>query len=252
MKRAAVPPAGESGTVGRAAGAGPPPRRGVGFQEQEVADYERRRYRGLDQRLVHGRELRVLRRLLAMCSPATIWSGAVPSGEAEPGRALDAPCGYGRFSRLLAGEGYSLFATDLSLAMVRRASAPRPDDTVPIGIVSNLTRGLPFRPASFSLVFSLRFFHHLHDSPARRLALSEFARVSREWLIVSYYQSNALHLVQRALRRKLMRKRTRIKMIRGREFREEAESAGFEVVRVVPLFRGLHAQHIALLRKAVG
>jgi SAM-dependent methyltransferase len=218
------------------------PARSVGFQEQEVADYERRRYRGLDQRLVHGRETRILRRLLRTIADAR--------GDDAPRPALDAPCGYGRFSGLLAEEGYSLFATDLSLAMVRRASAPCPFYTVPIGIVSNLTQGLPFQPDAFGVVFSMRFFHHLHEPTLRRQALSEFARVSREWLIISYYQSNAVHLVQRALRRKVMRKKTRIKMIRGREFREEASSAGFEVVRVVPLFRGLHAQHIALLRKA--
>jgi hypothetical protein len=39
-------------------------------------------------------------------------------------------------------------------------------------------------------------------------------------------------------------------MIGGREFAEEAAGAGFEVVRVFPLFRGIHAHHIALLRKA--
>jgi SAM-dependent methyltransferase len=218
------------------------PAPGVGFQEQEVADYERRRYRGLDQRLVHGRETRILRRLLRTIADAR--------GDDAPGLALDAPCGYGRFSGLLAEEGYLLFATDLSLAMVRRASAPRSSNAVPIGIISNLTQGLPFRSGAFSLVFSMRFFHHLHEPALRRQALSEFARVTREWLIVSYYQSNPLHLLQRALRRKLMRKKTRIKMIRGREFREEATSAGFVVVRVVPLLRGLHAQHIALLSKA--
>jgi SAM-dependent methyltransferase len=213
----------------------------VGFQEHEVADYERRRYRGLDQRLVHGREMRILKKLLRAITDAR--------GVGEPGRALDAPCGYGRFTGLIGENGFTLFASDLSLAMVKRACAPGPSPIIPIGIVSNLTRGLPFKPAAFALVFSMRFFHHLHTSPERLSALSEFARVSREWLIVSFYRSNPLHLLQRAVRRKVLRKKTRIKMIGAREFREEASSAGFEVVRVVPLFRGIHAQHIALLRK---
>jgi len=235
-----------SGDGGRASGSGGPrdntaSRRNAGFQESEVADYERRRYRGLDQRLVHGREVRILKRLLAVCSPG---------GQGEVHRALDAPCGYGRFGRLLAGAGYSLVDADLSLAMVRRAAAARPNNTIPIGVVCNVVEGLPFTPASFSLVFSMRLFHHLHESAARRRALAEFARVSEDWVIVSYYQSNVLHLAQRVLRRRVMRKKTRIKMIRGREFREEAASAGLTVERVVPLFRGLHAQRIALLRKS--
>jgi SAM-dependent methyltransferase len=211
-----------------------------GFKEHEVADYERKRYRGLDQRLVNAREMRVLRKLLSVGPPAA---------RGEPVRALDAPCGYGRFAGLLSEAGFAIFATDLSVAMVKRARAPGAAPSHPIGIVSDLTRGLPFKPETFSLVFSMRFFHHLHESPARQGALAEFARVSREWLIVSYYQANPLHLAQRALRRRILRKKTRIKMISGREFREEAASSGFEVVRVVPLFRGIHAQHIALLRK---
>ncbi len=263
----------------------------TGFQPGEVADYERKRYRGLDQRLVNAREMRILRKFLAACSPAAE-AGAGPDGDdapetpvAEgapslgdggtdgtgsrgaggpgahrrparpaaagdgPAHALDAPCGYGRFAGLLGEAGFTVFATDLSTAMVRRARAHGAGAAPPAGTVSNLTRGLPFRAGSFSLVFSMRFFHHLHESSSRRAALAEFARVSREWLILSYYQANPLHLAQRAVRRRILRKKTRIKMISGREFRQEAVSAGFEVVRVVPLFRGIHAQHIALLRK---
>ena len=218
----------------------------VGFQANEVADYERKRYRGLDQRLVNARERRILRKLLSLCSPADAPPG---SGAVAPVRALDAPCGYGRFAGLLGAAGYEVFDADLSVAMVRRASARGAGPVHPAGVVANLTRGLPFRTGTFSLVFSMRFFHHLHESPARRAALAEFARATREWLIVSYYQANPLHLAQRAVRRKILRKTTRIKMISGREFRREAAASGFDVVRVVPLFRGLHAQHIALLRK---
>lgn len=185
--------------------------------------------------------MQILKRLLRTIADAR--------GADAPGRALDAPCGYGRFTGLIGEDGFTLFASDLSLAMVKRACAPGPFPTIPIGIVANLTRGVPFKPDAFALVFSMRFFHHLHQPADRRQALSEFARASREWLIVSFYQANPLHLAQRAVRRKVLRKKTRIKMIGGREFREEAASAGFEVVRVVPLFRGIHAQHIALLRK---
>lgn len=232
-------------------GTGRGPRR-RGFRDDEVADYERRRYRGLDQRLVHGREMRILKRLLAVCSPSAGGAGGTEGGRAPSWTeelALDAPCGYGRFSGLLEGLGYGLVDADLSIAMVRRAVARPLKHTYPIGIVCNVVEGLPFRRDGFSLVFSLRLFHHLHESDARRRALAEFARVSRGWVIVSYYQSNILHLAQRAIRRRVLRKRTRIKMIRGGEFRREAAAAGLTVVRIVPLFRGLHGQHIALLRK---
>ena len=211
------------------------------FKDHEVADYERRRYRGLDQRWVHGREVRILRQALRL----------ITAGEPDKpsGPALDAPCGYGRFSGLLIEAGYRPVSCDLSLAMVRRARAKDPFSPIPMGIVGNVTRGLPVRAGAFPLVFSLRFFHHLHQPEERRAALREFARASAAWLILSFYQANPLHRAQRALRRRVKRSRTRIKMITAREFREEAAGAGFRVVRVFPLFRGIHAQHIALLKK---
>lgn len=238
-------------------GSGDGLKRSAGFQASEVADYERKRYRGLDQRLVNARETRILKRLLSRCSPSSpsfLRQSSPPDtaggpAPGEPACALDAPCGYGRFSGLLVDAGFAVFAADLSVAMVKRARAHGPIPSYPIGIVCNLTQGLPFRSGAFPLVFSMRFFHHLHESPLRRAALGEFARVSEEWLIISYYQANLLHLAQRAVRRRVLRKKTRIKMISGRQFREEAAASGFDVVRVVPLFRGIHGQRIALLRK---
>jgi len=38
-------------------------------------------------------------------------------------------------------------------------------------------------------------------------------------------------------------------MVPKKTFEKEAASAGFRVERVVPLFRGVHAQHIVVLKK---
>ncbi|MBN2408111.1 MAG: class I SAM-dependent methyltransferase [Candidatus Aminicenantes bacterium] len=211
------------------------------FQDHEVADYERRRYRGFDQRWVHGREVRILRKALRIIRDE--------EPDRSPDLALDAPCGYGRFSAFLIDAGYRPVSCDLSPAMVRRARAKDSIFPAPMGIVGDLTRGLPVRAGAFPLVFSLRFFHHLHQREERRAALQEFARSSGGWLILSFYQANPLHRAQRALRRRIKKSRTRIKMISSQEFREEAADAGFRVVRIFPLIRGIHAQHIALLKK---
>jgi SAM-dependent methyltransferase len=211
------------------------------FREHEVADYERRRYRGLDQRIVHRREVLILRKALKLAA------GEEPAPAS--GLALDIPCGYGRFTGLLAEAGYRPVSCDLSLAMVKRALAKAPTLPNPLGMVANAVQGLPVRDRAFPLVFSLRLFHHLHRPEERRAALGEFARAGSRWLILSFYRANPLHQAQRALRRLVKRSRTRIKMISSREFEEETAGAGFRVVRVFPLFRGLHAHHIALLEK---
>ena len=222
------------------------------FSKNEVADYEKKRYRGLDQRLVHSREQNLLKKIFDMI------------GETS-GLALDLPCGYGRFSAFLLDKGFGLINCDISHAMVERANesavwmslrAQRgnlttipPRNDILSGAVADATSGLPFREAVFSLVFSMRFFHHVHHSEDRRKILNEYNRVTSEWVVLSFYQSNALHKIQRKFRRKIKKTPTRIKMITRQKFQNQAEEAGFEVVSVFPLFWGLHSQHLVLLKK---
>ncbi len=208
------------------------------FSKNEVTDYEKKRYRGLDQRLVHSREQKILKK---------IFHGI---GETS-GLALDLPCGYGRFSDFLLERGFELISCDISHAMVERANerAVKLIHGEAGGAVADATLGLPFKEAIFSLVFSMRFFHHIHNSQDRRKILDEYCRVTSGWAVLSYYQSNALHKVQRKFRRKIKKTPTRIKMITRQEFQGEAEESGFEVVSIFPLFRGIHSQHIALLKK---
>ncbi|MCJ7611811.1 MAG: class I SAM-dependent methyltransferase [Candidatus Aminicenantes bacterium] len=207
------------------------------FRRDEVEDYERRRYRGLDQKIVHNREQRILDRIL--------------SRVAEPADfpVLDAPCGFGRFSKFLLERATFLASSDFSPAMVERTASREGGAFRPRGVVADLKRGLPFASRSFALVFSLRFFHHVHESLDRRAVLSEFGRVSRRWAVVSFYRLNALHRFQRWIRRRAGQGKTRIKMMTRAEFVEEARQAGWRVVRIYPLLRGIHGQHIAWLRK---
>ncbi len=207
------------------------------FGPEEVADYERRRYRGLDQRIVHGREMRILDR---------IFRGIRESGSVS---VLDAPCGYGRFSGFLLGRATFLASCDLSAAMVERAASKKAGRSSPRGAVADLKLDLPFRDRAFVVVFSMRFFHHLHQSEERRHVLGEFSRVSSRFAVVSFYRLNPLHRFQRWVRRGIKHSRTRIKMITREEFVEEAGQAGWRVVRIYPLIRGVHSQHIALLAK---
>ncbi len=208
----------------------------IPFAKHEVEDYERKRYRGIDQRLVDWRERRILGKIFRKTG----------GGSA---RLLDLPCGYGRFSRLIVERGFFLVSGDLSFHMVKRA-IEKSGQSMPLpGVVADARQGLPFKDGSFHLVLSMRFFHHLHEESERVTILKEFSRISSAWIALSYYQTNWLHSLQRKLRRRIKRSRTRIRMTARREFFKEAGSAGLEVVRSFPLFRGIHSQHIVLLKK---
>ena len=215
------------------------------FDRPGVADYEKRRYRGLDQRLVDTREKHILRRILR-----GLKKKGGPAWERE-GAALilDAPCGYGRFSRLLLGAGVRLVSSDLAFPMVERAVENRESRRHIGGVTADFRRGLPFKSGAFEYVFSMRLFHHLHVGEDREAVLQEFARIAKEGVLLSFYRVKGLHVLQRKLRRFFRRTQRTIKMVPEKTFAKEAASAGLRVERVVPLFRGIHAQHIAVLKK---
>ena len=117
------------------------------------------------------------------------------------------------------------------------------------GVVVNGEQGLPFKEGVFDFLLSVRFFHHLHRKEQRKVILEEFFRVTKQWVILSYYQINFLHLLQRKLRRRIKKSKTRIKMLPRREFEREVQDGGFKAVCIIPLFKGIHSHHIALLKK---
>ena len=208
------------------------------FKENEVQEYERKRYRGIDQRLVHRRETHILERILERIAP-------------QPGNALDIPCGYGRFSCLFHKRGWGLVSCDYSFSMVKRArefgGVNKPQNNW--GVVADAKQGLPFKEGVFPILLCMRFWHHVHADAERKAILGFFSRVTSEWVILSYYQVNALHHLQRRFRRKLKKSPTRIKMITKAEFYNEITEAGLECLEIAPLFPGIHAQHVALLKK---
>lgn len=208
----------------------------VPFRKHEVEDYERRRYRGLDQRIVHGREMRILRRIFRRIGPGSK-------------RVLDVPCGYGRFSGLCLGEGLGLCSADLSFHMVRRSLDASPDLARHSGAVADLKAGLPFKDGAFDVLLSMRFFHHVHKTEERGRILAEFGRVAGRWAVVSFYKMNGLHYVQRLVRQRLFRTKTRIKMVSFAEFKRDLEAAGFTVRVKKALLAGIHAQYILLLER---
>lgn len=206
------------------------------FKKQEVEHYERKRYRGLDQKLVHARENRILRQILNKIGK-------------EDTLVLDVPCGYGRFSPLMLERGYSLVSSDLSFHMVKRTMGRSKKSERVSGVVADGIFGLPFKRDVFDLILSMRFFHHLHQREERKAVLGEFSRLGKEWVILSYYQINPLHVIQRKLRRRIKKSKTQIKMLFREEFGKEVEEEGFKIVHIFPLFKGIHSQHIALLQK---
>lgn len=95
---------------------------------------------------------------------------------------LDVPCGTGRFHAQLQGHA-SVWSVDASLAMLgeHRGVAVR-------GAAAS-AHSLPFRDGAVDLVFCSRLLHHFETSEQRRQVLLELARVSRRWVLASYFDA---------------------------------------------------------------
>jgi len=153
------------------------------------------------------------------------------------GRWLDMPSGAGRLAALLPGPPC---CCDLSLEMLRlcpdRRRRVRAD-----------ALALPFADGAFDGVLCMRLLPHLAKEQRLR-ALAELARVSRAWVLVSFFHSFSLQHLRRSLRRRFLGRRAGRNAVSFRRFRAEAAQAGLEVAAVLPLARLVSEQWLALLR----
>jgi|Deesub1362A_J573_1020465.scaffolds.fasta_scaffold00453_15 SAM-dependent methyltransferase len=206
------------------------------FQPEEVSEYEKKRYRSWDQRLVDQRERKILQGFLQQAGPPQLLL-------------LDLPCGYGRFIPLTLSLGFEVIPADLSGAMVKRALKRSVSGEIIGGVVVDALQGLPFKDNTFGLILAMRFFHHLHQEEERLAVLREFWRVTQSEVILSFYQENFLHRAQRQLRRWIKKSPTKIKMISWSKFYQEIVDIGFVLVQKKALFPRIHSQVIVWLKK---
>lgn len=155
---------------------------------------------------------------------------------------LDVPTGTGRFVDSWLGMGLRVAGADISVEMMRQAQerlAAGASRERALGFVQCDAEALPFRPASFDLVASIRFFMHL--TPQVRLSvLRELSRVSRRWVLVDYRHKHAPRNVFKRWAHALgLRRSPAPPRVSRQEMLLELEAAGLravEVFVVTPVF----------------
>ena len=122
------------------------------------------------------------------------------------------------------------------------------DPYAPFCVLADLTGPLPFASGVFDLVFNFRYFHHVGDRQQRRDTLAELVRISRRYLIVSYYDRPLIHLAVKKLQYLPRRPRRRtVDMVPSREFKRLFQTLGCRLLADRAILPGLHAQVFALL-----
>jgi ubiquinone/menaquinone biosynthesis C-methylase UbiE len=101
-------------------------------------------------------------------------SDEIPATSNSDLLALDAGCGYGVYSSMLVGKGYTVVALDASTGMLRKARQLASDGQ--ISFVRGSITHLPFRKDRFRVLLCLDTLHHFTDSFLDE-ALDEFRRI---------------------------------------------------------------------------
>jgi ubiquinone/menaquinone biosynthesis C-methylase UbiE len=193
-------------------------------------DYQKQRYRSLDQAWVNWREQRILTRLLTQC-------------QLTNRTVLDVPCGYSRFP-LYTRLGITAIGADASYDMAHLAAASHARHGRASWLCTDVL-ALPFPDSIFDGVLCIRLLHHRFSDTERQQILGELARVSRRFVIISFYQSTLLHTVARHWRGS----RGRLAMMTLPHLQGLAQASGLQIQRVHCLLRFCHAQTFVVLTK---
>ncbi len=192
----------------------------------DIREYERVRYRGIDQKIVHAAEYRIVTDFIKVISQ-------------DNEKILDIPCGYGRFTSFLVEKPVRVFVGDISKKMLLRVHE-RFHESV------KFTQGdimvLPFQDNAFHALLSMRLFQHFHTPGERIAAFSEIARVISRWAVISVYTSSVLHKCMR-----MFREHHKITMATAGQIKDEIEQSGLRLLEFKKILPGVHAQTILLV-----
>jgi len=171
----------------------------------------------------------------------------------NPARALDLPCGTGRFWPAFADAGVKeLLAADNSAGMLGIAARSGAELQIPVKLFKTSVFQIGLPAASVQFLACLRFFHHLSRTEDRARALAEIRRVTTSYAAISLWTDGNVQSWLRSRRRDKpvvtvgYGKRT---CLHGATFEAEVKAAGFEVAGRWRLWPGLSMWTLYLIRK---
>lgn len=161
-------------------------------------------------------EQRVVAEFLAQARVA----GKAPAGSTHCGTVLDLPCGHGRFAPLLSQHAEQLIQGDLAASMLERRR-----ETSAWALQASLL-ALPLSDRSVDLAFCFRVLHHFPEAELRARAIAELGRVSRGFVLTSYYDAGSFPV----WRDRVRGRQRKLTSCSHADFDNEAAAAGLRVV----------------------
>ncbi len=192
------------------------------------------------ERINNRREQNMVRKLL----------GEIPNGDRYD-LALDMPCGYGRLYPLLKQTARHVVEGDWSFYLLKEARnylAQNGQIESPLGFVRGTALSMPFLDGSFDVVLSVRLCHHISSQDERLEYVRELLRISRNWVVFTYFDTRSVKNILREVQRRFVNKRAKWTLSRE-QVSKLADDAGFEVIRSIPLSRLFSGHRYTVLRR---
>jgi len=161
---------------------------------------------------------------------------------------IDVPSGAGRFAKVLS-QGRELIEVDVAFEILEFARECAETSKLRVTFVQSDASKLPLRDAVVDGVFCNRLLHHIHSPKERQVFLREFHRVTRKYLVISFFDYHAFGRMRKLLKALKGRKPKYDEQPTFAQFTEEAERCGFSVREVVATGAPWVAQKFFVLEK---
>jgi len=163
---------------------------------------------------------------------------------------LDAPCGVGRATVMLAQEGYEMTGIDLgegALEFTRKAVEEAGCKAV---IEKQDLVKLDYADGQFDAVLCFRLIHHLPTPQHRDEIIRELCRVAKKYVLISYLSPWSLTSVRRKLKAKLGIRQTPQHVTPLSELHVYFNRHGYTLNKDLAQTMLVHSLHLALFEKS--
>jgi 2-polyprenyl-3-methyl-5-hydroxy-6-metoxy-1,4-benzoquinol methylase len=162
---------------------------------------------------------------------------------------LDAPCGVGRATVMLAKEGYEVTGIDLgegALELARKAVAAA---NVKAVIEKQDLVKLDYADDQFDAVLCFRLIHHLPTPQHREEIIAELCRVAKRYVLISYLSPLSLTSVKRKLKTRLGIRQTVQHVTPLAELQGYCKQQGYRLSKDLAQSLLVHSLHLALFER---
>jgi ubiquinone/menaquinone biosynthesis C-methylase UbiE len=162
---------------------------------------------------------------------------------------VDVPSGAGRFAKVLS-HGRELIEADVAFEILEFARERAEKAGLRVAFLQSDASKLPLAAGAVDCVFCNRLLHHILRVQEREAFLREFHRVTRKYLVISFFDYHAFGGVRKLLKALKGRKPNYDAQPTFAQFTDEVSRCGFNVREVVATGAPWVAQKFFVLEKS--